>query len=197
MLGKILPVLAAPSTQRHLERRILRVDPSHLFDVIVDVDSYSAFLPLCTRSKVLRRSECGRQFDAVLRVGLGGGVGVTGGPLATSATALISEEYVSRVTADRKAGTIEANSIRSERLDGLRSAWRLRPLPAIDSAADANFEFGGNRWTDVSFEVEMTVSDPLIACTINAVLGEVAARQVEAFERRCSHLATVERGGRR
>jgi hypothetical protein len=40
----------------------------------------------------------------------------------------------------------------------------------------------------VSFEVEMTVSDPLIVAVLDQVLQEIAGRQVEAFDKQCQEL---------
>lgn len=189
-LSNFLPG-AASATKRHAERRILRTSPSHLLKVVADVDSYSQFLPLCSKSKILRRSECGTMFDASLTVGM---------------PPIFREDYVSRVKVDGDAMTVEARSIRSTVFDSLRSKWTLRSVPSIDD--DEGHEnvaediFGGacshsevpggivqEEWCDVEFEVEMRVSDPIIVGVLSQVLEEVAGRQVAAFERRCAEVA--------
>ena len=59
------------TTHRHAHRAILRgVHPEHMYRIINDVDSYRHFLPHCHESRVLRRSDCGTMYDAILGVGL-------------------------------------------------------------------------------------------------------------------------------
>jgi coenzyme Q-binding protein COQ10 len=135
--------------------------PLHLFRIIQDVDQYLNFLPLCSYSKIIRRSPDGRSFDGKLVVG---------------SPPLFSEEYISRVTVIPEQLTIEAKSIESQRFDSLRSRWKLREVEADESLCH------------VDFEVEMTVSDPFIIAVLDQVLREVAGRQVEAFEKRCHEL---------
>jgi len=190
MLRAILPSAVA-TTKRHAERKILRVDPNELFNIITDVDKYSQFLPLCTHSKILRRSDCGTTFDATLTVGL---------------PPLLSEDYVSRVKVDEDAMTVNAKSIRSQKFDSLRSSWRLRKVPSggggtangdddrNSSEADAKSKSPNKMWCDVEFEVEMTVSDPIIVATLDKVLQGVAGNQMEAFRRRCAEISPQRHG---
>ena len=39
--------------------------------------------------------------------------------------------------------------------------------------------------TNVEFEVEISVSDPIITLALDGSLGQVAKQQVAAFEKRC------------
>ena len=179
----------------YVEKRVLRTSPMHLLNIISDVDSYSQFLPQCTHSQILRRSNCGTMFDATLTVGL---------------PPLLSEEYVSRVKVDTEAMTVEARSIRSSLFDSLKSRWKLRPVPAsreqrkesrrgVNSLSDATSSSlnGGNdesnkteqEYCDVEFEVEIKASNPLIVGTLDKVLEEVAGKQVAAFEKRCLQIS--------
>jgi coenzyme Q-binding protein COQ10 len=152
-----------PVTKKHVERKVLQTHPLHLFRIIQDVDNYDSFLPLCSYSKIIRRSPDGRSFDGKLKIGK---------------PPLFSEEYISRVTVIPEEWTIETQSIESQRFDSLRSRWKLGE---IDSE-------GGDVQCDVDFEVEMTVSDPVIVSILDRVLEQVALRQVEAFEKRCHEL---------
>lgn len=154
-----------PVTKKHVVRRVLPTHPLHLFRIIQDVDKYETFLPLCSYSKIIRRSPDGRSFDGKLKIG---------------SPPLFSEEYVSRVTVIPEKWTIETQSIESKRFDSLRSRWKLGEI-----------ESGGEDegvHCDVDFEVEMTVSDPMTISILDRVLEQVALRQVEAFEKRCQEL---------
>jgi coenzyme Q-binding protein COQ10 len=149
-----------PVTKRHVERKILSTNPTHLYRIIQDVDSYSTFLPMCSHSKVLRRSPNGRSFQATLTVGI---------------PSLFQETYVSDVLLNPQELIVETKSIQSKLFDSLRSRWKLAEIK--DGAHKGDCE--------VNFEVEMTVSDPLIMATLDEVLKQVACRQVDAFEKRC------------
>lgn len=154
-----------PVTKRHVERKVLNTHPLHLFRIIQDVDKYDTFLPLCQYSKIIRRSPDGRSFDGKLKIG---------------SPPLFSEEYVSRVTVIPEELIIETHSIESKRFDSLKSRWKLQE---IDGGGD-----DGGFQCDVDFEVEMTVSDPVIVSILDRVLEQVATRQVTAFEKRCHEL---------
>ena len=145
-------------TKRHVERKILRTSPQHLFRIINDVDSYSQFLPLCTHSKILKRLNGGHQYEAALTVGL---------------PPLFTEEYVSRVTADPDNLIVQAKSIESTLFEALDSQWILKEVDSDEGLCD------------VHFEVEMSVSNPVIVNALDRVLEQVAGKQVAAFEQRC------------
>jgi len=146
---------------------VLETHPMHLFRIIQDVDSYSQFLPLCSHSKVLRVYDNGRMFDATLTVGM------------PSWGKALQEDYTSRVQVRPEVMTIETTSIESKLFDSLKSTWKLGEIrergPSGMSMPSC----------DVDFEVEMTVSDPMIAQVLDRILEEVAVRQVEAFQQRC------------
>lgn len=145
-------------TKRHVERKILQTTPKHLFRIINDVDAYSEFLPLCTHSKILKRLNNGRQYEAALTVGL---------------PPLFTEKYVSRVNADPDRLIVEAKSIESTLFEALDSRWIL------------NYVESDENLCNVDFEVEMSVSNPVIVNALDQVLEQVAGKQVAAFEQRC------------
>lgn len=152
----MLKSLLQPVTKRHVERRIVKTIPQHLYNIVSDVNRYSEFLPLCTSSEVLRTQD--PYFDAALVVGL---------------PPLFTEKFVSRVKVDPKELVIETTSIQSKLFDNLSSRWKLSHVP------------GNPNETDVDFWMEMTVSDPVVVTTLDQVLREIAGRQVSAFEQRC------------
>lgn len=154
-----------PVTKRYVERRVLKTHPKHLYRIIQDVNSYSKFLPLCSHSQVLRTFDDGKSFDATLTVGLPFGPG-------------LQESYVSRVRLYPENYIVETKSIESKLFDSLQSRWKLGEIRSDDNMHAC----------DVEFEVQMTVSDPLVAQVLDKVLEEVAGRQVEAFEKRCRQL---------
>jgi coenzyme Q-binding protein COQ10 len=157
--NNMLKSLLTPVTKRHVERKILRTPPLHLFRIIQDVDQYSKFLPLCTYSRIVRQSPDGRSFDGKLKVGI---------------PPLFVEEYVSRVEVIPERLMIEATSIESKLFDSLKSRWTVGEV-----------ELSNEVCCNVEFEVELTVSDPIIVRALDKVLQTVAGRQVEAFEKRC------------
>jgi ribosome-associated toxin RatA of RatAB toxin-antitoxin module len=192
---------ASPVTKRHGESRILRrTHPLHLFRIIQDVDQYQEFLPLCRHSQVLYDTirDNGRKFDAKLIVGK---------------PPLFSEEYISRVTVVPEKLLVESESIASagNMFESLKSWWQLRRVdytanndvdtkdPTEDenrpvspsSSAFPNRHSGtttGCVGCHVDFQVEMTVTDPVIIRILDTVLMQVAGRQVEAFDKRCQDL---------
>lgn len=155
-----------------MEQKILKTHPKHLFHVIQDVDSYSEFLPLCSYSKILKTYDNGMSFDATLTVGLPFGPG-------------LQESYVSRVQLNPRDLIIETKSIESKLFDSLKSRWKLATVSPKDNDNDTTTS---TLFCDVDFEVEMTVSDPVIAQVLDKVLKEVAERQVAAFAQRCKQI---------
>jgi ribosome-associated toxin RatA of RatAB toxin-antitoxin module len=164
----------SPVTKRHVERKVLQTHPLHLFRIIQDVDQYQTFLPMCSYSKIIRRSPDGRSFDGKLIIG---------------SPPYFSEEYISRVLVIPEQLTIETESIESHKFDSLRSRWKLGLAEVVQEAGGGGGDTEEKTFCcDVSFEVEMTVSDPLIVAVLDKVLREIAGRQVEAFDKRCQEL---------
>jgi ribosome-associated toxin RatA of RatAB toxin-antitoxin module len=142
-----------------------------------------SFLPLCSHSKILgysasnkptRQSDNGAikgdgtlRFDAVLTVGL---------------PPFFEETYVSAVTVKPNQLTVETRSISSKLFDSLRSRWQLSYVQ------DNANKISNLSQCKVHFEVEMTVSDPLVVGTLDTVLEQVAGRQVQAFADRCHQI---------
>lgn len=180
MIPKIFRSSANPVQHRHVVNKILAISPQHLYSIVTDVDSYKLFLPFCNSSKILRRSNCGTQFDASLTIG------VSNLPPLNA----IEEEYVSRVrhvqqvsSDGRDEWIVEAKSIRSNLFHGLSSSWHLTTY--THGLADKDCANDEMKMTKVKFEVEMSVADPIISVAVERILENVAIQQIEAFERRC------------
>jgi ribosome-associated toxin RatA of RatAB toxin-antitoxin module len=173
-------------TKRHVEKKILAAVPAlHLFRIVADVDAYSTFLPLCSKSRIIRRlpspaaaaavSYAGvadhhqhhhyqhhhhneQRFEAILTVGL---------------PPLFQETYTSLVVANLRQLTIASTSIQSSpTIDSLTSLWSLK-------------EIDGGQSCEVQLEVAMTVRDPIAVAALDHVLATVARQQVAAFSKRC------------
>ena len=148
-------------------------------------------------------------YDAVLRVGLPG-------LSSNDAASLLEERYVSRVRKKSPAvanvkdegatvptWTVEAKSIESQLFDSLKSRWQLTFVENEIERRDAGSSGSRNLSNEctatediascsVNFEVEIQVSNPLISFTLDRVLKDVARKQVEAFEKRCNEVASME-----
>lgn len=121
-------------------------------------------------------------MDAVLRVGLPFG--------SSKSLASMEERYVSRVRmippsldeemTNEQVWIVEAKSIQSKLFDSLKSRWRLS-LASSEQPTDVS--------CNVNFDVEITVSNPVISFTLDKVLKDVAETQVKAFEKRCRNVS--------
>ena len=169
IFNRILRPSTTSVTKTIVERRVLQTHPLHLFRIIQDVDSYSSFLPLCWQSQVLHVYHGGRVFDATLTVGM-----------PWNLSSRIQEHYTSRVTVCPETMTIQSQSIQSTLFDSLRSTWKLGTVPEREETQTPQCK--------VEFEMEMTVSDPLIASILDRVLEQVATSQIEAFDKRCQEI---------
>jgi coenzyme Q-binding protein COQ10 len=157
----------SPVTKLHVERKVLHNRHAwHLFCIIQDVDAYSSFLPFCRHSKVIKRYDANchsrketHMFDATLTVS-------TPPPLS------FQETYISCVTVHPETLMIESRSIQSKLFDSLQRQWILKQ------------HFTSPPATDVQCQVKITVSDPIMATTLDSFLKQVAKRQIEAFEMR-------------
>ena len=175
--------LRLATTHRHNHQSVLnQIHPKHLYQIINNVDEYQNFLPYCKESKILQVSSCKTMMDAVLRVGLPFG--------SSKSLASMEERYVSRVRmippsldeemTNEQVWIVEAKSIQSKLFDSLRSRWRLS-LASREQPTDVS--------CNVSFDVEITISNPVISFTLDKVLKDVAETQVQAFEKRCRNVS--------
>jgi ribosome-associated toxin RatA of RatAB toxin-antitoxin module len=90
---------------------------------------------------------------------------------------MLTETYISHVSVDPKSYIVASKSIETQRVDSIASRWKL------GEHADG---------CEVDFSVELSVSDPLLATTLDHVLQLVAGKQVEAFAQRCKQLSILD-----
>lgn len=237
-MSSFIPKIFSSTTSKQLitkthtvHKQLYQIPPQHLYNIILDVNSYSDFLPFCKSSQILRTSNCGTMFDASLQIGFGGVGGLSGGGN------MFEEEYVSRVTNQiirtiQKDNNIEnekkcddrhqeeqsnydlewivtTKSIKSTLFQSLNSSWKLTQIninnsndttvpqhhdvPELvveqeqeDKQNDGDVVRGTNIiGTNVEFQVEISVSNPLITAALDGSLESVAKQQVAAFEKRC------------
>jgi ribosome-associated toxin RatA of RatAB toxin-antitoxin module len=183
--------LTTPVTRNHIEKRILKTHPLHLFRIIQAIDLYREFVPFCHDSRIVHHklvdatSKCLSGCLAKLTVGI---------------PPMFVESYVSDVTVDHEKLRIVALSVDSKYFDSLRSEWTLSgiepsksndnniPEPvAWSTALELSYRqiSRDEHRCHVSFGVSLQVSDPLMIATLDSLLNVVAERQVEAFSQRC------------
>ena len=144
-LSKVLPSSQGLITKRHTVKRILSIPPQHLYNIIIDVNSYSKFLPFCKSSHIIRSSPCNTMFDASLKIGFGNNG-------SNNNNQIYQEEYISRVTKkiyysnhDTDDDTdddndkslplewiVTAKSIKSTLFHNLNSSWKLTPVKNVN-----------------------------------------------------------------
>jgi len=89
---------------------------------------------------------------------------------------------------------VESQSIKSSSIESLHSRWKLKEVISdnIDhnNADDDDVNNGGEleKWCEVQFDIEMSVSDPIMNVTLDQVWGDVARGQMNAFEKRCHEI---------
>ncbi|KAG7352693.1 polyketide cyclase / dehydrase and lipid transport domain containing protein [Nitzschia inconspicua] len=202
----------SPVTKRHGESRILKTHPLHLFRIIQDVDRYHEFLPLCHLSKVYTETivDNGRQFEAKLRVGKPplfseeyiSRVTVVPEHLRVCSESISSQGnmfeslksswQLRRVDTTTTTTTTTVTNIRACDSDENDKHDTVKQRTMNDRASPPILgrenEWKSNISCHVDFQVEMTVTDPVVVGILDTVLLQVAGRQVEAFEKRCEEL---------
>lgn len=141
------------------EQRVVAVSRSVFFGVIADVEKYEAFLPWCTRSRVLHRFGP-LKFDAELCVGFRG---------------MYQESYVSRVVLEPDT-RVKVTMHSSPLLKTLSNDWHLSDVPGEPSK------------TLVKFDVEFQFRSQLHAVAAKLFFQEVHSRMLAAFLERAAQL---------
>ena len=195
------------SSTRFSARRIVRgITRRALYDVVRDVGKYHEFVPFCKGSAVTPRDawteraraedaeSSGREyFEAELEIGF----------------TMFREKYTSAVTCEAPR-MVEARSVRSGLFEKMTTTWRFTPLDGEDAAADDDDDDAGGMSSTqttttttkgdiapldidggviVDFEIDFQVRDPMHAAAVRVVFDDVAKSQIQAFEKRCKHLA--------
>ncbi|PTB62772.1 hypothetical protein BBK36DRAFT_1162558 [Trichoderma citrinoviride] len=168
--------LPGSSPQSLVATRTLPYAREPLYELIADVDSYSAFVPYCSHSRVTQWSPpdaSGRRWPALadLHVGWGG----------------FDEVFTSRlrcvpgVSVEARSGgsagdgpAKDASSV----FKTLETLWYLTPV-ARQSAATPS--------TEVRLTIQFEFVNPLYAAVSAAVSDKIAGLMIEAFEKRVHH----------
>ena len=198
---------SSSSSTRFSARRIVRgITRRALYDVVRDVGKYHEFVPFCKGSAVTPRDawteraraedaeSSGREyFEAELEIGF----------------TMFREKYTSAVTCEAPR-MVEARSVRSGLFEKMTTTWRFTPLDGEDADDDDDDDDAGGMSSTqttttttkgdiapldidggviVDFEIDFQVRDPMHAAAVRVVFDDVAKSQIQAFEKRCKHLA--------
>ncbi|QYT05918.1 Polyketide_cyc domain-containing protein [Trichoderma simmonsii] len=164
--------LPGTSPQTLLATRTLPYRHEPLYELIADVDSYSAFVPYCSHSQVTKWSspdDSGRRWPALadLHVGWGG----------------FDEVFTSRllcvpgVSVEARSGGSAGGGLAQDAssvFKTLETLWYLTPV-ARQSAAPS---------TEVRLTIKFEFVNPLYAAVSAAVSDKIAALMIDAFEKR-------------
>ncbi|KAI0123110.1 cyclase/dehydrase family protein [Xylariales sp. AK1849] len=193
--------LPSSDTQTLHAHRTLPYAPAPLYDIIANIDAYSAFIPYCSHSLVTYLSppdpQTGRRWptQADLTAGWSG----------------LSETYTSRVFCVPDSGIVEAISgdartkISEAELSrwGLRdpgpqehddgpqgsvfkslvTRWTVRPLEAKGNGQQnvSAGKQGVGDWSVVDLSIKFRFTNPLYGAVSSAVADKVAPMMIEAF----------------
>lgn len=150
-----------------------------LYDLIVDVDSYSRFLPYCQHSLVTAWStsdSSSSQQQPPRRWPIEGELTIGFGP--------ITQSYTSRIVCV-PGRSVEAHSGQDEPVSKKDGEGKnpFRKLVTKWTVEDA--PIGGTR---VDLDLSMKLEDPLVQVVLSKVADETATKMIEAFERRAREL---------
>jgi coenzyme Q-binding protein COQ10 len=131
-----------------------------LFDLVLDMESYPAFVPHCRQVRVLsRRAESATSTVIVSRMTVG--------------LAALEVCY-----ANRAKGDVATRTIAVEAIDGplryLTAVWRFNP--------------DGDDRTEIDFSVDFEFDNPVLAAVASGVFSSMFGEMVDAFERRADRL---------
>lgn len=164
--------------------RTLPYPRARLYDLIVDVDSYSNFLPYCQYSRITAWSAPDPSDERHRRWPVEGELTVGFGP--------ITQSYTSRIVCV-PGKSVEALSGKDEPVtqkDGqgspfksLATKWTVEDAPTPRTGGGI-----GKGWTQVDLDLSMRLEDPLAQVVLSKVADETATKMIDAFERRAREL---------
>ncbi|GAA0578920.1 type II toxin-antitoxin system RatA family toxin [Rhizomicrobium electricum] len=137
----------------HKESRTLPYTADVMYAIVADVEKYPQFLPWVTGLRVVRRIS-DTAFDAEMRVGFAG----------------LSERYVSRVTLDPAAHTIDVVKTQGGPFRRLENHWRF--TPKTESTCE------------VSFAIAFEFKNPILNAVAGRAFQTVMLQMASAFEAR-------------
>lgn len=157
--------------------RTLPYPREKLYDLIVDVDAYSSFLPYCQHSRVTAWSRQQQPGENTT-----GRAWPTEGDL-TVGFGPITQSYTSRIVCV-PGRSIEALSGRQE---GAPAGSPFESLVTKWTVGDAIVKRIGT-WSTVDLDLTMRLADPLVQMMLSKVVDETATKMVDAFEQRAREL---------
>ncbi|KAF4959899.1 hypothetical protein FGADI_1402 [Fusarium gaditjirri] len=173
--------LPSSEPQRLTAKRTLPYPHEPLYDLIADVDSYSSFVPYCSRSRVTRWSDTdpdtGRRYPTLadLHVGWGGFDEVF-----TSRLRCIPGQSVEAISGETAPGGTGPDS--SAVFRSLVTRWSVRPISGPPSPR-----------TEVNLSIDFQFTNPLYGAVSAAVSDKVASMMIEAFEQKASEKLGLQR----
>src|SRR6266540_4371777 len=136
-------------------KRHVNHSANEMFDLVADVERYSAFVPLCESNVIRSREKCAEIEILMTEM--------------TVVYELFRESFLSRVTLDRANGRIVVESVDGP-LRELETHWTFR---ARDDGS-----------CDVGFYLSYQLASRTLALLMGAVFDAAFSRFVEAFQRR-------------
>ena len=195
-----------PEVQTLHASRTLSYPSTALYNVIADVQSYSAFLPYCLESRVTNWSEAdsnGKQWprEAELRVGWSGYEekfvsrvycvpGSVVEAVSGAANTTISSADLPHYTSSAPSPTSTSDSLFNQ----LLTTWTLRPFPYKPppkgevSPQEGQATEPAKEQTEVNLAIEFQFANPVYATLSKAVAPKIASMMIEAFEKRASRV---------
>jgi coenzyme Q-binding protein COQ10 len=145
----------------HNESRTLPYTADLMYAVVADVEKYPQFLPWVTGLRILRRIS-DTAFDAEMRVGFAG----------------LSERYVSRVTLDPVAHTIDVVKTEGGPFRVLENHWRFTQKTETSC--------------DVDFAIAFEFRNPILNAVAGRAFSTVMLQMSSAFEARARVLSRAQ-----
>jgi coenzyme Q-binding protein COQ10 len=141
-------------------KRRVRHSAQDMFDLVVDMEKYPLFVPLCTALRVKSRADKGEGVSEVIAE-------------MTVAYKLIRQTFVTRDTLDRPNLTILVEYLQGP-FSHLRNRWVFHPA--------------GERACDVEFFIEYEFKSRTLAMLMGAMFDTAFRKFSAAFERRADRV---------
>ncbi len=141
----------------HRESRTLPYTADVMYAIVADVERYPQFLPWVTSLRITKHLS-DRVFESEMRVGFAG----------------IYEGFISKVTLDPEARTIDVIKVEGGPFRQLDNHWRFIPRGDICT---------------VEFAIAFEFRSPLLNMVAGKAFEHVMVRMADAFEMRARHLS--------
>ncbi|KAK2072564.1 hypothetical protein P8C59_006911 [Phyllachora maydis] len=187
---------SSPPPRTIRAHRTLPHPPSRIYDLIADVDAYSAFLPYCTASRVTRWTRPSPTSD-------GGGderrwparadLTVGWGPFTESYTSrlyCVPESVIEAVSGPGGRPTLDAETLARLGLDAVPAGADMEG--GIFESLVTRWEVGPAKevegWTDAELAVRFRFANPALGLAACRIVDEKVEEMIQAFEDRAREL---------